>query len=368
MTDRTVQDRPVVVLSINQDPGIGPERAKGAAVHLMAMREAFSGLGAECQAIDEPDDRRLKEALHRVLEQGPVDVIYERYALGRSTAAAFAADHGIPLVLEVNAPLADEQRRWRGGSNEADDARRDAFLMEIACKVIAVSSDVARYAIERGASVDRVGVFPNGIDTRRFNFGARNNSIRQPDIPVGRFVIGFHGRLRPWHGFEMLVDVACGLLERGLDIHMLVVGEGEFEALERIPMDRQTRYTWQPHREIPRFVAAFDILPLTYQADLPCYFSPLKLMEAMACGVVPLVPDLGDLATVVRHGKTGLVYRAGDQDQLQDQMSSLIENKAMLETLGRQAADEAGRHSWTHIAEHVIESAVQCRFRHHECS
>ena len=28
----------LVVLSVNQDAGIGPERAKGAAVHLNAMR------------------------------------------------------------------------------------------------------------------------------------------------------------------------------------------------------------------------------------------------------------------------------------------------------------------------------------------
>ena len=40
--------RQPVVLSVNQDPGIGPERAKGAAVHLNAMRHAFSGLGADC--------------------------------------------------------------------------------------------------------------------------------------------------------------------------------------------------------------------------------------------------------------------------------------------------------------------------------
>ena len=34
--------------------------------------------------------------------------IYERYALGKSAAARFAIKHGIPLVLEVNAPLAYE--------------------------------------------------------------------------------------------------------------------------------------------------------------------------------------------------------------------------------------------------------------------
>jgi len=354
-------DHQPVVLSVNQDPGIGPERAKGAAVHLMAMREAFSGLGADCRGIDEPDDERLVEALTASLEQGPVDVIYERYALGKSAAARFAASHGIPLVLEVNAPLADEQRRWRGGSDEDDDARQDAFSMGAACKLVAVSSDVARYAIERGASAERVEVFPNGIDANRFNLSRRSHSVRHELIPPDRLVIGFHGRLRPWHGFDLLVDVAAKLLERGLDIHLLVVGEGDFAALERLPGDRHTRVQWQPHREIPRYVAAFDILPLTYQADMPCYFSPLKLMEAMACGVAPLVPDLGDLPVAVKHRETGLVYRAGNEIQLLEQLESLVTDKNMLQSIGHRAAAEASRHSWTRIAQYVLESAADCK-------
>ena len=353
--------RPPVVLSVNQDAGIGPERAKGAAVHLNAMRDAFSELGAECFGIDEPDDARLAAALQAAHEQGPVGLIYERYALGKSAAARFAADHDIPLVLEVNAPLADEQRQWRGGSDEANDALQDAFAMAGACKVVAVSNDVARYCIERGANADRLEVFPNGIDSDRFNLSIRDKSVRQELIPAGRFVIGFHGRLRPWHGFDMLISVARQLLEHGFNIHLLVVGEGDFDSLEQLPADRYSRIKWQPHQEIPKYVAACDVLPLTYQADMPCYFSPLKLMEAMACGVVPLVPDLGDLPEAVTHLKTGLVYTAGDEEQLLKQLESLITDKALLESIGHRAAEEASQHSWTRIAQYVLESAAACR-------
>lgn len=351
--------RQPVVLSVNQDSGIGPERAKGAAVHLNAMRHAFSGLGADCIPMDDSDDKRLWEALKQRHERTPIDLIYERYALGKSVAAQFAAEYSIPLVLEVNAPLADEQRRWRGGSDEAEDAQRDAYTMAQASKVIAVSGDVAQYAVARGAADNHVEVFPNGIDNNRFNLAMRKNSVRQSPFPAERFVIGFHGRLRPWHGFDLLVEVATDLLEKGLDIHLLVVGEGDFKCLERLPSDQYTRVKWQPHKEIPRYVAAFDALPLTYQPDMPCYFSPLKLMEAMACGVVPLVPDLGDLPDVVQHGHTGLVYSAGNRDQLQQQLESLIADKSMLADMGGSAAIEASRHSWTRIAAFALEAVVQ---------
>ena len=350
--------RPPVVLSVNQDAGISPARAKGAAVHLNAMREAFSARGADCRAIDEADDKRLAGMLDAAIDKGPVDLIYERYALGKSTAAQFAAEHQIPLVLEVNAPLADEQRRWRGQTDEVDDARHDAFAMGKACKIIAVSSDVARYAVERGADINRVEVFPNGVDNDRFKPSVRLHSVRDSLIPQGRLVIGFHGRLRPWHGFEMLTEVFQSLLDRNFDVHLLVVGEGDFSELQDLPEDRYTRVEWQPHQQIPRYVAAFDVLPLTYQADMPCYFSPLKLMEAMACAVVPLVPDIGDLPATVIHQDTGLVYQAGHKGQLQARIESLIEDKTLMIQLGQRAAEKARQHSWSHIADHVLDSAL----------
>lgn len=355
---RSMQEQTPVVISVNQDSGIGPDRAKGAAVHLKAMREAFCAMGAQCLAMDEPDDQRLWSALEERHTQGSIDLIYERYALGKSTAARFAAEHGVPLVLEVNAPLAQEQRRWRGASDEAEDARQDTLAMSQACGVIAVSGDVAGYAVERGAHKNCVEVFPNGIDTGRFNLAIRQKSVRDALVPPGRFVIGFHGRLRPWHGFDMLVDVTLELLGKHRDVHLLVVGEGDFEDLERLPEDRYTRVPWQAHEEIPRYVAAFDVLPLTYQPDMPCYFSPLKLMEAMACGVVPVVPDLGDLPAVVDHCRTGLVYRAGDKKKLQMQLQSLIADRDRLERVGLAAAHEAERHSWGRIATYALRVAA----------
>ena len=352
------QEQAPVVISVNQDSGIGPDRAKGAAVHLRAMREAFCELGAQCLALDEPDDEQLWSTLEERHSLCAIDLIYERYALGKSTAARFAAEHNVPLVLEVNAPLSQEQRRWRAASDEAEDARQDAIAMGQADGVIAVSRDVASYAVARGARENRVEVFPNGIDTGRFNLDLRKNSVRDALVPPGRLVIGFHGRLRPWHGFDMLVDVTRELLRLQCDVHLLVVGEGDFDDLERLPEDRYTRVPWQAHEDVPGYVAAFDVLPLTYQPDMPCYFSPLKLMEAMACGVVPVVPDLGDLPDVVDHCRTGLVYRAGEGKQLRMLLQSLITDRAKLERVGLASAREAERHSWAHIANHALQVAA----------
>lgn len=346
------------IAAINQDRGISPDRNKGAAVHLAAMRDAFAALGSEVEAMDMPDDASLAATLASHHRRRPFDLLYERYAIGKSCAAHFSRDHGIPLVLEVNAPLADEQKLFRAGTESDHDRDHDQFLFQQAARIVAVSNPVADYALKRGASPDSVMVCPNGIDTARFNMKIDASETRRKLDIERSFVLGFHGRVRPWHGFDQLVAVFHRLLDEGLPVHLLVVGEGKFEELAGLPPGSYTRVGWQPHASMPAWVAAFDALPLTYQPDMPCYFSPLKLMEAMACGVVPLVPDLGDLASAVEHGRTGLVYTAGDNEGLVSQLRKLVLDKEHQQELGRNAAAQARQHSWIAIAENILNQTL----------
>ena len=98
---------------VNQDRGIDPARKKGAAVHVVAMRRAFERLGATVVAIDERTGRGVRERLLAALEHAPLDLVYERYSLHGYAAGQIARARSIPHVLEVNAPLADEVRRFR---------------------------------------------------------------------------------------------------------------------------------------------------------------------------------------------------------------------------------------------------------------
>jgi hypothetical protein len=49
--------------------------------------------------------------------------IYERYSLWATAGQRLARSHSIPLVLEVNSPLADEEQKYRGGSVLCSAAR-----------------------------------------------------------------------------------------------------------------------------------------------------------------------------------------------------------------------------------------------------
>lgn len=342
------------VVSVNQDPGIAPTRNKGAAIHLSAMRKAFGSLGCQVAAVDEPDGERLHRQLTQLLQDGSLDLIYERHALGRDISARFAARYRIPLVLEVNAPLAEEQSRYRGKPELSGDRDRDRIAFTTAALVVVVSSAVAEYAVQRGAAPDRVVICPNGIDEKLFNLSVRMRIKSLPGIPESSTVLGFHGRERPWHAFDDLVTVSASLLGSGRDLHFLVIGAGEFTGLSRLPRSAYTRLDWQPHEAMPELLSQVDILPMAHRADTDFYFSPLKLTEAMACGIVPVVPDVGDLATCVRHGETGLVYPAGELAALADGIDLLCSSADLRTTMGARAAAWAAGQTWTGIARRIL--------------
>jgi len=337
----------VLIASVNQDRGIKPGADKGAAVHQAAMRAALAGCGARVLEVDASDDAAVAAALEQA--EG-LNLVYERYALGCGVAGRVAADLGVPHVLEVNAPLLDEAARHRGALADAAARQREQEILRRATILLAVSSEVARWLKQEGVSPERVRVRPNGVDPQRFHPGLRT---RDDDT----FVLGFHGRLRPWHGFEHLVDVFARLVSRGLPVRLEVVGRGDYAELlaARLPPESWRVTPWVPHAEVGAHVARFDALALTYSPDGPCYFSPLKLLEAMAVGAVPLVPDLGDLPALVRHGRDGVVYLAGDWDGLEQALTGLILRREWRDELGAAAAASARGRTWEALAQEVLE-------------
>jgi glycosyltransferase involved in cell wall biosynthesis len=342
---------------INQDRGIGPERAKGAAVHLRAMREAFGQLGCQVVSFDEHQPELLLQSLAEPHVK-PFDLVYERYALGQAAGARFAAGAGLPYVVEVNAPLAEEAARYRGVEESSHDRSCDSVVFGQANCVLAVSSEVGDYAVRRGACPEAVLIRHNGIDVDRFNPGISGLPFRERHGLTGQFVLGFHGRERPWHGFGQLVEVVIDLLDQGLETTLVAVGEGEFSALGRLPPKRYRRLGWQDHADIPGIVAAFDVLPLTYPKDAPSYFSPLKLSEAMACGVVPVVPDRGDLPSLVADGISGLHYPPGDLARLAELLARLAADPHERRELGRGAASAARQRDWKGIATTILDRTL----------
>jgi len=93
-----------------------------------------------------------------------------------------------------------------------------------------------------------------------------------------------------------------------------------------------------------------------YDATPDHYFSPLKLFEYMASGRPIVAAGIGQIATCISDGQTGLLYRPGDVPSLAERLTRLLDDMAMGDALGRAAQRVAReRHGWSANARTVID-------------
>lgn len=315
----------------------------------------------------------LGHAALPVLRELQPDAIYERYALLGTAGTALARELGIPHILEVNAPLSDEQATHRGAMFAQTARAVEQSVLSSATHVIAVSESLKRWMAGIGVAPERITVAPNGVDVERFAAGAICTAeVRRRHGLVGQPVIGFVGTLKGWHGTANLLR-AFAMIVRERDgteaPHLLIVGDGpERERLESLAREEGITHLVTftgsvDHGEIPAHIAAMDIVTAPYDEYSDHYFSPLKLFEYMASGRPIVAAGIGQIATCISDGDTGLLYRPGDVPSLARQMGRLLDDPALADALGRAAQLVAReRHSWSNNARTVvdlIETAVQ---------
>jgi glycosyltransferase involved in cell wall biosynthesis len=361
---------------LSTDPGVPYGGAKGASVHVAELVDALAGEGAHVLALVssvardatppapgatvEPlpgpgkgssaaerlaADAGLGDWIERRLASFGADALYERLALHSGAGSRAATRLGIPHLVELNAPLVDEARRYRRLEEPDAAARLEREVFTGADRVLAVSSPLTAHALRLGAR--RVEVFPNAVAIERYPPRSRRGRAK----PVAVFT----GRVRPWHGIET-VAAAWRLL--GDAAPVLVVAGDPGEARQRLEDAGADLRGPIPHGQVPALLAEADIGLAPYAPDAPDYFSPLKLFEYMAAGLAVVAGELPATRRLVSGEQAVLVPR-GDPEALAAAVAALAGDAPRRERMGSAARElVAGAHTWRHRARRVMEHVV----------
>lgn len=305
------------------------------AVHERAVREVA------LQAAD--------RALAAVLDSlPPFDLVYERYSLWGTAGMRYAARTGIPGILEVNAPLIEEQERHRGLVAREEALARAQVVMSLARSVVCVSEPVAAWVGEMSPRA-RTSVVPNGVDPQRF---------RPRPEPSGPFTIGFVGSLKPWHGVDVLVRAVAQVN----GVHLRIVGDGpERASLEQLAVglgltDRVEFAGMVSAAALPGELSRLHVGTAPYPTP-EGYFSPMKVFEYLAAGLPVVASRSGQLPGIITDGVEGLLTPAGDALALAAATKRLRSHPEVRGRMRRAARHTAQRHTWSSAVDASLDSA-----------
>ena len=357
------------------DPGIPVFGTKGASVHIQEVVREYRRRGhdvtvyatrrgsdvpddlAELRIVDVPITTRDEEERERaqqaasasvsdMVRAGGYDLVYERYSL----FSTVIAECGVPGILEVNAPLIDEQRTHRV---LVDEQAADAALQEqvqAALATICVSDPVRDWVIARTEGT-RVFTVSNGVNVHRIT--------PQPESP-GAPVVTFVGTLKPWHGVDVLLRARA---QAHKDWKLRIIGDGpmraELDDLARsLGIDVDFRGAVAPDA-IPQHMAGTAIGVAPYPAmdtDSDQYFSPLKVYEYMAAGLPVVASRVGQLPEIM--GESAYLVPPSDPEALAAALDALVANPVERARVGSDNRRQAEReHSWTGTVDHILAHA-----------
>jgi glycosyltransferase involved in cell wall biosynthesis len=286
------------------------------------------------------------------------DVLYERYNLFLLAGVLLRRRTGIPLLLEVNAPLAAERRQFGGLGLPAMADWAEGLAWRSADVVLPVTAVLAGHVRARGVPDSRIEVVPNGINLGLFQAGEGAAATRrqlgwQPDD----FVLGFTGFVRDWHGVDKVVRwMASGAAPARA--RLLMVGDGparaDLEALAaQLQLGDRVHFTGVVNRDaVPALVAAFDI---ALQPAVVPYASPLKLFEYLALGKAIVAPARPNLLEVLEHGENALLFDDSQPGALEQALQQLCSDAALRARLGAgaQATIQRRQLTWDGNAQRV---------------
>jgi glycosyltransferase involved in cell wall biosynthesis len=368
------------LLYLTADPGVPVLGHKGASVHVRELATALGRLGAEVaiasprtepagdsldapiallrlpRVVPEATELELQTALEAqraaVLEHARVfeaEAIYERYSLFSDAGVEAAATLGIPHVLEVNAPLRVEARRFRTLSHPALAREIEHAVYQRTACLFAVSPALQGWLEAEGVAPERIEVVPNAIAPERF--GPR------PERLDGAFVVGFCGSLKAWHGIEVLLEACATAMAEAPSLRLEIVGSGPLDRLLRetgLPKERLVVHGAVPHAKAIECLRGWDAGVAPYLPLDSFYFSPLKVLEYMAAGLCPVASALGEIPALLDQDR-GVLVPAGDAGALHAALVELARNRRHAVEVGRRARKHVlETHTWERNARVVL--------------
>lgn len=281
--------------------------------------------------------RAIEKRLLGLARQLQPDVIHAHSpVLDAVPAIRVGRKLGIPVVYEIRA-FWEDAAVDHGSTKEGSLRYRltralETWAVKHADAVTVICEGLRNDLVGRGIPAAKITVIPNAVDIEKFEMGGRPDPELKMKLGLGNSrVLGFIGSFYAYEGLDLLVNALPAILKQVPDVKVLLVGGGPQDtALKRqvMSLDLKERVIFTgrvPHAEVNRYYDLVDVLAYArHPMRLTELVTPLKPLEAMAQGRLMVASDVGGHKELIQDGRTGVLFRAGDVDDLAAKVVNLL--------------------------------------------
>jgi len=195
-------------------------------------------------------------------------------------------------------------------------------------KIIAISEAIAAVLREHDVEAERIAVIRSAVDADAFAaLPDRDRFRKEFGIDEGVLTIAAAGQLIPRKGHRYLLQAVADLVHSHPPFRVVLFGEGYLNNQLRaqaasLGLGGVVQFAGF-RDDLDEFIACFDLLVHPASAE----GLGVAVLKASAAGVPVVGFDAGGLNEAVEHGKTGLLVKAEDVDELRGAIASLIDDE-----------------------------------------
>lgn len=204
----------------------------------------------------------------------------------------------------------------------------------VVCRSPIVKEEISKLGVE----ASKIRIILIGANTTVFQPMPSINKLRQK-LGTGSLqpVVITTRRLSQTYDVETLIKAIPLVLAEVPSAKFVVAGDGEQRGYlqklaQSLGISDSARFVgWIPHQELPKYLASADIYVSTSLSD----GTSNSLLEAMACGLAPVVTDIPANKPWINQGKNGFLFPVKDPKALATKIIDLTKNEERRKAFGR---------------------------------
>lgn len=287
-------------------------------------------------------------------------------ALNGFAGMVAAKKHGVPFIYEVRALWEDaavDQNKTHEGSLRYKFIRNfETNILKKADRITVICEGLKDDIVSRGIDENKITIVPNGVDSNIFKPLTKDKELVKKYSLEGFAVIGFVGTFFLFEGLDILIKAAPLILGKNQNVKFLIVGGGLEERrlkdmVIKLGLTKNIIFTGRvKHGDINRYYSVADILVYPRLSKrITELVTPLKPLEAMALEKPVIASNVGGLKELVKDGVNGMLFKAGDANDLSEKCLFLLNNRGYVEKIAGQARNYVIKErGWASICERYV--------------